>query len=81
MLASVTGALPTFGAGVGADQFPLISGLAADEVAALELFFPNGAREDVPLTDNVYAFQAPAALPMKLVAYDAQHRVVGIYML
>ena len=81
MLASVTGALPIFGAGVGADQFPLMSGLAADEVASLELFFPNGAHEDVPLTDNVYAFQAPLAVPTKLVAYDAQHRVVGIYML
>jgi hypothetical protein len=81
MLASVTGALPIFGAGVGADQFPLMSGLAADEVASLELFFPNGAHEDVPLTDNVYAFQAPRAVPTKLVAYDAQHRVVGIYML
>jgi hypothetical protein len=81
MMASVTGALPIFGAGVGADQFPLMSGLAADEVVSLELFFPNGAREDVPLTDNVYAFQAPIAVPTKLVAYDAQHRVVGIYML
>lgn len=81
MLASVTGALPIFGAGVGADQFPLMSGLAADEVASLELFFPSGAREAVPLTDNVYAFQTPLAVPTKLVAYDAQHRVVGIYML
>jgi hypothetical protein len=81
MLASVTGASPIFGDGVGADQFPLRSGLAADEVASLELFFPSGAREDVPLTDNVYAFQAPLAVPTKLVAYDAQHRVVGIYML
>jgi hypothetical protein len=81
MLASVTGALPMFGDGVGADQFPLMSGLAADEVASLELFFPNGAHEDVPLTDNVYAFQAPAAVRTKLVAYDAQHRVVGIYVL
>ncbi len=81
MLASVTGALPIFGAGEGADQFPLMSGLAADEVASLELFFPNGAREYVQLTNNVYAFQAPLAVPTKLVAYDAQHRVVGIYML
>ena len=36
---------------------------------------------NVPVTDNVYAFQAPRAVPTKLVAYDAQHRVVAIYML
>jgi hypothetical protein len=80
-LAGVTGALPIFGTGEGADQFPLMSGLAADEVASLELYFPSGAHETVPLTDNVYAFQAPLAVPTKLVAYDAEHRVVGIYML
>jgi hypothetical protein len=35
----------------------------------------------VPVVDNVYAFQAPRAVPAKLVAYDAHQRVVGIYML
>jgi hypothetical protein len=80
MLADITGTV-IFGTGEGADQFPLRSGLVADEVASLELFFPNGARENVPVTDNVYAFQAPRAVPTKLVAYDAQHQVVGIYML
>jgi hypothetical protein len=50
-------------------------------VASLELFFPNGSHENVPVTDNVYAFQTPRAVPTKLVAYDAQHRVVAIYML
>jgi hypothetical protein len=80
MLAEVTGALPMFGDGVGADQFPLMSGLAADDVASLELFFRNGAHENVPLTDNVYAFQVPRAVPTKLVAYDVNHQVVGIYM-
>jgi hypothetical protein len=78
---TVTGLLPMYGSGQGADQFPLFAGLAADDVASLELFFPNGAHEQVPLVDNVYAFQAPRALHTKLVAYDAEHRVVGIYML
>ena len=78
LLAGVT---VIWGTGEGADQFPLMTGLAADEVASLELFFPNGAHENVPVTDNVYAFQAPRAVPTKLVVYDAQHRVVGIYML
>ena len=54
---------------------------SGDEVTSLELFFPNGVHENVPVTDNVYAFQAPRAVPTKLVAYDAQHRVVAIYML
>ena len=78
LLAGVT---VIWGTGEGADQFPLRSGLVGDEVASLELFFPNGAHENVPVTDNVYAFQAPRAVPTKLVVYDAQHRVVGIYML
>jgi hypothetical protein len=78
---TVTGLLPMYGAGQGADQFPLFAGLAADEVASVDLFFPNGARLSVPVVDNVYAFQAPRAVAAKLVAYDAHQRVVGIYML
>jgi hypothetical protein len=80
MLADITGTV-IFGTGESADQFPLWSGLVGDEVTSLELFFPNGVHENVPVTDNVYAFQAPRAVPTKLVAYDAQQRVVAIYML
>jgi hypothetical protein len=63
------------------DQFSLYAGLAADGVASLELFFPNGSSEDVPIVSNVYAVQIPTFVYTKLVAYDAEHRVVGIHVL
>jgi len=59
-------------------QFPIFYGLVADEVASLDLFLSNGVRESIPVTDNVFALQASAADPAKLVAYDEQHRVLGI---
>jgi hypothetical protein len=62
------------------DQFPMYAGLAADGVASLELFFPNGAHEEVPVVDNVYAVQIPMSVHTKLVAYDADHHVVGIHV-
>jgi hypothetical protein len=62
-------------------QFPFFYGLVADGVASLELFFEDGARETVPIVDNVYAFQAPSFAPVKVAAYDADGHVVAIRML
>ena len=59
-------------------QFPIYYGLVADDVASLELFLSNGARESIPIVDNVFALQAAAADPAKLVAYDRDHRVLGV---
>jgi hypothetical protein len=65
----------------GGEQFPLFVGFAADAVARMELFFANGARENVPITDNVYAVTVPGSMGVKLVAYDAEGRVVGVHVL
>jgi hypothetical protein len=62
-------------------QFPVYYGLVGDAVASLELFLANGARETIPVTDNVFAFQAPADEAAKLVAYDEQGRVVGLQVI
>jgi hypothetical protein len=59
-------------------QFPIYYGLVADDVASLELFLSNRARESIPIVDNVFALQAAAADPAKLVAYDRDHRVLGV---
>lgn len=59
-------------------QFPVHYGLVADGVESLDLFLFNGAREEIPIVDNVFALQAPSAYPAKLVAYDEEHRVVAI---
>jgi hypothetical protein len=59
-------------------QFPIHYGLVADGVESLELYLSNGAREEIPIVDNVFALQSPSAYPSKLVAYDEEHRVVAI---
>ena len=69
----------SLGGGGPGEQFVVISGFAADGVARIQLFLGSGARERVPLRDNVFVVQAPRAqLPAKLVFYDTQGRVVGI---
>jgi hypothetical protein len=59
-------------------QFPIYYGLVSDEVASLELFLSSGARESISIVDNVFALQAAAADPAKLVAYDRDHRVLAV---
>lgn len=66
----------TIGAG---SQFATFAGLASDEVARLELFTATGNRLAVPLRDNAFLLEvALARFPAKMVAYDAQGRVIGI---
>jgi hypothetical protein len=59
-------------------QFPIFYGLVGDNVVSLELFLSNGALESIPIVDNVFALQAAAADPAKLVAYDEKHRVLAV---
>jgi hypothetical protein len=59
-------------------QFPIYYGLVDDKVVSLALFLSNGVRESIPIVDNVFALQAAAADPAKLVAYDEQHRVLAV---
>lgn len=68
------------GRGFGSDQFSLFSGLASDDVAQIKLFLASGETVDVPLTDNVFLVRVGrAAYPIRLVAYDDQQRVIGVY--
>jgi hypothetical protein len=69
----------SYGSMGAGDQFATFAGLASDDVARLEIFTATGNRIDVPLKDNAYLAEvALARFPAKLVAYDAQGRVIGI---
>ena len=71
-----TGGYSVTGAG---SQYASFAGLASDEVARLEIFTATGNRITVPLRDNAYLAEvALARMPAKLVAYDAEGRVIGI---
>jgi hypothetical protein len=61
-----------------AAQFPLWVGLAADEVARLELYRRDGSFDEVPLADNVFSFHTARGEAAKLVAYDKHDRVIRI---
>jgi hypothetical protein len=63
----------------GGDQFATFSGIASDDVARLEAFTATGNTISVPLADNTYLVEISLArLPVKLVAYDQEGRVIGI---
>ena len=65
--------------GYGGNEYVLVEGLASDDVARLELFLANGERTSVPLKDNAYLVEvARLKFPARLVAYDAEGRVIGI---
>jgi hypothetical protein len=62
----------------GSDEFATVSGLASDDVARIVALFADGQTMPVPLADNVYAVDiARVRLPARLVAYDAEQRVIG----
>ncbi|HET7127588.1 MAG TPA: hypothetical protein VFJ93_00760 [Gaiellaceae bacterium] len=62
----------------GADQYAYFSGMASDDVAALKIFLADGTIEDVPLKDNAFAVPVARALfPARVVAYDAEGRIIG----
>ena len=69
----------SYGSVGGGDQFATFDGLASDDVARMEIFTATGDRIPVPLRDNAYLIEvALARFPAKLVAYDAEGRVIGI---
>jgi hypothetical protein len=52
-------------------------GLAADAVAAIDVFLASGRVIPAALKDNVFSYGAPTAqLPAKIVAYDSRHRSI-----
>jgi hypothetical protein len=60
------------------DAFLNVGGAAADGVAAIRAFLPNGSSERLALTDNVFAGVIPNLPPVRLVAYDAKGRIAGV---
>jgi hypothetical protein len=63
----------------GGNQFAVLSGLARDGVASLNLYLADGERWPVALTNNAYAVEVPRdKFPVALVAYDTTGRIVGI---
>jgi hypothetical protein len=63
----------------GSDQFATLEGLASDDVARIVAFLATGQTVKVPLRDNVYLVDlARSKMPVRLVAYDAHNRVIGI---
>jgi hypothetical protein len=64
---------------MGPEQLTQLTGLAADEVASIDLHLASGRIVPAALRDNAFLVQAPTTqLPGKLVAYDGNHRVIAI---
>jgi len=63
----------------GSDEFETVSGLASDDVSEITAFLATGPSIPVPLADNAFIVNVPRARqPFRLVAYDSEHRVIGI---
>jgi hypothetical protein len=63
------------------DQVTRVSGIAADGVAAIDLFLASGRVVPAAMRDNAYTVEAPTTqFPAKLVAYDAKHRPVWVWV-
>jgi hypothetical protein len=63
----------------GSDAFLTVSGIASDDVARLEALLADGQRAPVPFQDNAFLVDLPRAkLPARLVAYDADDRVISV---
>ena len=65
----------------GAGGFPHYVGIAADQVARIDVFYEDGSTQRVPLTDNVFSVYVVGNQHSKLVAYDGAGRVVRIDVL
>jgi hypothetical protein len=60
-------------------SFVSVSGVASDDVARIEALLADGQRAEVALRDNTYLVDLPRAnLPARLIAYDAEGRVIGV---
>ncbi len=63
----------------GPDQITELAGAVADGVTSMKLYLATGRVIPAALADNAYTVAGPTAqFPAKLVAFDAQGRVVGL---
>lgn len=57
----------------------IVSGIASDDVARIEVFLGNGEHWRAPLRDNATAFRVQRAkFPARIVGYDAAGRVIDV---
>jgi hypothetical protein len=60
-------------------QIATLAGLASDQVARMTAYAATGRVTPVPLHDNAYLTVASLAdYPLRLVAYDANGRIIGV---
>ncbi|MDQ3823877.1 MAG: hypothetical protein M3321_11640, partial [Actinomycetota bacterium] len=63
----------------GGSEFTGVHGAVADGVRRVTLFLADGTRQETALRHNVFTALVPvASLPVRIVAYDARGRIVGI---
>jgi hypothetical protein len=63
----------------GSDEFMLVSGFVSDDVHRLVAYLSTGGTQRVAVVHNAFlASIARARFPIRLVAYDAQGRIVGL---
>lgn len=63
----------------GSIQYSTIAGLTSDAVVSMRLYLGTGQTLPIPVHDNAYIVEAPSdGFPVRLVAYDTQHRVIGV---
>ncbi|HEY4347017.1 MAG TPA: hypothetical protein VGM80_05460 [Gaiellaceae bacterium] len=66
----------------GSQEYSLQSGLASDDVARITAYLSGGGTQPVSLHDNVFLASLPrAGFPVRLVAYDASGKIIGIQTL
>ena len=69
----------TWGFSGAGQQTWIVSGVASDDVARIEVFLGNGERWRAPLRDNATAFRIQRAkFPARIVGYDAAGRVIDV---
>ena len=69
----------TWGFSGAGQQIWLVSGLASDDVARIEVFLGDGERWRAPLRDNATVFRIQRAkFPARIVAYDADGRSIAV---
>jgi hypothetical protein len=63
----------------GGQQLWIVSGVASDDVARIEVFLGDGKHWRAPLRDNATVFRVQRAkFPVRVVGYDAAGRVIAV---
>jgi len=63
----------------GSDEFAFVSGFASDDVHRIVAYLSTGGTQRIPVVHNGFvASIARARFPVRLVAYDAQGRIVAV---